>query len=347
MLKTKTVMRRPLTKAAASGAKSDARTASKNKKQSALSQRLTSWWHKRLPQTDHLQLSQRYIYILPSRSGLLLALTLLLLLVAAINYQLSLGYLLCFLLISCSAVNLFVTHAMLRGLDLSLLPPDAVFAGERANLEIRISNPSFFDRPALCIHMDSAQSSNWLSVPAQSQTAIKLGFQTEKRGRYKLPHVCVQNFYPMGIFRAWAIWRVKSDLLVYPDIERPAPPLPLNHHGMQVQGRPQKAQDAIDFDGLRTWRRGDPMKRIVWKKFAQSGELITREMTQAQGRILILRLEQTGLQDREAQVSRLTAWIVMANQAGLIYGLDLPETRIPAAQGPRHLQDCLTALALY
>ena len=49
-------------------------------------------------------LTQRNVYILPTAPGLMLALTLLLLLVTSINYQLNLGYLLTFLLAGCAAM---------------------------------------------------------------------------------------------------------------------------------------------------------------------------------------------------------------------------------------------------
>ena len=59
---------------------------------------LQSWFENRLPLTDSVTLTQRTVYILPTRPGLMLGLTLLTLLVASINYQLNLGYLLTFLL---------------------------------------------------------------------------------------------------------------------------------------------------------------------------------------------------------------------------------------------------------
>ena len=60
--------------------------------------RLRRWWHDRLPLSDTLTLTQRNVYILPTRPGFMLGATLLILLVGSINYQLNLGYLLTFLL---------------------------------------------------------------------------------------------------------------------------------------------------------------------------------------------------------------------------------------------------------
>ena len=101
----------------------------------ALRARGRAWWQARHPRSDTLLLTQRNIYILPTRAGWAFALTLLALLVASINYQLSLGYLLTFLLAGSGAVSLHVTHGTLRALTLHLRPPAAVFAGDAAIIE--------------------------------------------------------------------------------------------------------------------------------------------------------------------------------------------------------------------
>ena len=58
-------------------------------------------------------LTQRNVYILPTRAGWMFALTLLVLLVASINYQLNLGYVLTFLLAG-SGVVVDARHATPR-----------------------------------------------------------------------------------------------------------------------------------------------------------------------------------------------------------------------------------------
>ena len=64
----------------------------------ALRSRIDGWFLSRRPPSDTLELTQRNVYIVPSTAGWMLGVTLLLLLVGSINYQLNLGYLLTFLL---------------------------------------------------------------------------------------------------------------------------------------------------------------------------------------------------------------------------------------------------------
>src|SRR5207244_3139768 len=85
--------------------------------------------HAQRPLSDTTTLTQRNVYILPTRAGFMLGATLLVLVIASINYQLNLGYLLTFLLAGCAVVGMHVCHATLRGLTMNLMAPDPQFAG--------------------------------------------------------------------------------------------------------------------------------------------------------------------------------------------------------------------------
>ena len=50
----------------------------------AVRRRFQTWWQARLPRKDSTTLTQRNVYILPTRPGLMLALTLLVLLVLSL-----------------------------------------------------------------------------------------------------------------------------------------------------------------------------------------------------------------------------------------------------------------------
>src|SRR6478735_10977365 len=102
--------------------------------------RFRQWWQSRLPLLDTVTLTQRNVYILPTRPGFMLMITLLVLLVASINYQLNLGYLLTFLLAGSAVVGMHVCHGTLRGLTMNLTNPDPQFAGASAALSVVLSN---------------------------------------------------------------------------------------------------------------------------------------------------------------------------------------------------------------
>src|SRR5439155_18839270 len=103
---------------------------------SFIKRRFDAWWQARHAPTDTWTLTQSNIYIVPTRVGFAFAATLMVLLVASINYQLNLGFLLTFMLAGSGLVSMQLTHRTLRGLTLHLRPPEPAFAGEAALLEI-------------------------------------------------------------------------------------------------------------------------------------------------------------------------------------------------------------------
>ena len=105
---------------------------------------------------------------------------------------------------------------------------------------------------------------------------MQVSFQPARRGLHRVPVLTAETRFPLGNFRVWTVWRPAARVLVYPAPEPQAPPLPPGEPraGTGVAGN---ARSTGEFDGVRAYQRGDPMKLIVWKKFAKSGELVSRD----------------------------------------------------------------------
>jgi uncharacterized protein (DUF58 family) len=319
-------------------------------------QRLTDWWQQRLPRTDTWTLTQRNVYILPTRAGLAFALTLVLMLLAAINYQLNLGYALTFLLAGAGVVSMHLTHGTLRGLTLHLRPVEPVFAGEAATLEVVLTNPGGA-RHGLAVRLQRApgqpgtgRAHAWTDVPAQGQETVHLSLVAPHRGWHGVPTLMVETVFPFGLFRAWTLWRPAGRVLAWPAPEQPAPPLPLQGRSPGDDRLPRPGQGG-EWDGVRPFRRGDTLRQVVWKKVARSGEMVSRESAGSGSRELWLDWADTPapgappLRDAEHRIARLAAWVLAAERDGLACGLRLPGREWPPAQGPAHQRALLTALA--
>ncbi|MBS7781194.1 DUF58 domain-containing protein, partial [Acidovorax sp. CCYZU-2555] len=167
----------------------------------AMRRELQNRWLARLPRTDQLPLTQRNVYILPTSAGWMLALTLAVLLLASINYQLNLGYLLTFLLAGSAAAGMLVGHANLRGLVLQLLPPAPVFAGQRCALRITIDNPARRERHGIALavtqDLEGQPQWAWTDVPAQASAVVELAFVPRQRGWHALPRVTAETRFPL------------------------------------------------------------------------------------------------------------------------------------------------------
>jgi uncharacterized protein (DUF58 family) len=96
---------------------------------------------------------------------------------------------------------------------------------------------------------------------------------------------------------------------------------------------------------VRPWQRGDSMRRIVWKKVARSGELVSRDTTGTIEREMWFEWQQTQGLDKELRLSRLSAWVHAADQQGVAHGLKLPGLSINPGVGHGHRVRALDALA--
>jgi len=309
--------------------------------------RWRAWWDARLHPRESQTLTQRNIYIVPSRAGLAFCVTLLLLLVVSINYQLSLGFALTFLLAGSAAASMHMTHGSLRGLTLHLKPLAPAFDGEAALLEVVVTNPGA-GRHGLGFGLDLGArpiALAYAEIVADGQTPVHLGWLAPGRGLHALPPVRVESRYPFGLFRAWTIWRPAGRQWVYPRPEAPTPPWP---QAAAPQGSDKPAPHVgagTEFEGVRAYRRGDTLRQVLWKKAARSGELVSRETAGAVQRELWLQWNQAQLAEPEDRLSRLAAWVVAADAAGHAYGLRLPGVELAPEHGPAQRQAALQALA--
>lgn len=311
--------------------------------------RFRRWWQQRLPLADATLLTQRNVYILPTAPGFMLGATLLVLLVGAINYQLNLGYLLTFLLAGSALVSMHLSHATLRGLTLNLLQPDPQFAGASALLSVVLTNTRTAPRHAIGVAVLDATGDDrwvWTDVPAQGTAVVHVAFRPRTRGVHRVPPLTAETRFPLGIFRVWTVWRPAAQVLVYPAPEPNPPPLPPGEPRAGGAGV-TRAQQTGDFDGVRSYRRGDPLKLVVWKKVAKADELVSRDSEQAQRYELWLDLANAGGRDVEHRLSRLAAWVLQADRLGADYGLRLGGRVLAPATGPVHRRACLEALATW
>jgi uncharacterized protein (DUF58 family) len=312
-------------------------------------QRLRDWFESRLPRTDTWTLTQRNVYIVPTRAGFMFALVLLVMLLAAINYQLSLGYVLTFLLAGAGFVSMHMTHNTLRGMTLHLKPPQPGFAGEPLLLEVVLASPRRWLHGVGVGFEAAADRSHdvFFDVPGGGQSIAHLALVPPRRGLHAVPTLRVQTRYPLGLFRAWSVWRPAAQALAWPAPERPAVPLPAAPAASAGESAVRRASDSGEFDGVRSYRRGDALKTIVWKKVAKHGELVSRDHVASLQQELWLDWQQTHTAGTEPKLSRLAAWVLAADAAGVAHGLRLPGVELAPSQGAAHRRASLDALALW
>ncbi|MGQ7845534.1 DUF58 domain-containing protein [Granulosicoccus sp. 3-233] len=295
----------------------------------------------RLP---HLVSHQR-VYIVPTGRGWAFLLALLLMLVASVNYALSLGYALCFLLTGLFAATLLHTYRNLAGLQVSRISGGECFAGESLPFDITLTNNRSQVRHGLRLATTEACVSGIRLEPARD-TRMVLPLPTTRRGVLPLGRLTLQSDWPLGLWTCWSYLHVQTQGLVFPRPETNPPALPLSA-GDDGDTNPRPGLQG-DVSGLRHYQPGDSIGSIAWKSAARGQGLLVRSFDSDEGLgKTALSLHSTGLHALEQQLSRLCAWVLLAESRQTPYALQLSTRQLPAAQGSEQRVRALQALALH
>jgi uncharacterized protein (DUF58 family) len=299
-------------------------------------------------ETGPIRLTQGRIYVFPGVQGLGVAATLIVMLLASINYALALGYALTFLLAGACIASVFHGFAQLRGLTVRTGQAPGVFCGEPACFHLHIENPAPFARLGLRIQTEGGPFAT-LSVLPQSSSEAILSRPTHRRGRMGVGRVCIETRYPLGVVRVWSVLFPAQAVIVYPTPEKNAPGCTGRWPGNKGMGaQALNAAFDEDFAGFRPYRPGDSPRHVAWKAAARGGALLTKTYDgQAPANLFFdWNALPAGL-DTEKRLSRLTAWVLRAEDEGCAYGVHLPGQHISPGLGHVHRQNVLTALALF
>lgn len=290
-------------------------------------------------------IEHKRIYILPSRRGWAFLLSLLIMLVASINYSLSLGYALCFLLTGLFWATLIHTYRNLAGLSVDHIDSEPAFCGDSLRFRLRLHATSSLDRQGLQVAVRQAQATVD-HLPGRASQVLVLNLPTERRGRLPLGRLTLSSDFPLGLWRTWCYLHVPAAELVYPAPEVDPPPLPGTPQA--AAGDVQRPGNQGDVAGLRDYRIGDSLSSVAWKSAARGLGLHVRTFdAEPEGSVLHFNLGSTTQVNVEAQLARLAAWVVRADELQLDYALELPGTSLPSAHGRSQRSAALQALALY
>jgi len=296
------------------------------------------------PDVLPLTLARRRLYILPTRAGIAFGALVLTMLIAGLNYANSLALMLGFLLTGFALVAMHECHRNLLGLSLLEAAALPLFAGTTGSLRLTIGNGARLGRYRIQAAVpDEAAVS--VDVPAGGRAQIDLPIRAARRGLHRIDRLRVSSSHPFGLFGVWTWIHAPITVIVYP---RPAGSLPLPaDSGARSGTHPRAAVGADEWLGLRPFRYGDSPRQVAWKAYAREAPLLVKEYSSTGSQRRLLSLEAATQPDIEPRLAQLARWVVDAEAASDLYGLELPGERILPHRGPDHRRRCLTALALY
>ncbi len=309
-----------------------------------IQKRFSKWLAAHNPPTSaRIQLFNRRLYILPTRFGVMYSFLLLVIFLAAINYQNSMSFTLSFLLTAIGIISLWQTHKNMLNIEIELLTPKPVYSEENIELTFLVINPHKFHHYSIGIQYQQAPPTYFTLEPTSKQQ-VTLNLLTQQRGQFKLDGITFFTRFPTGLFHCWSWLQFKQSLIVYPKPINTS----LNDYlaDSSEDGHNKITQsDGDDFAGLRDYKLGESLKHISWKAFAQGKGKLTKTYQGHALPSLWLDWDLIKASSIEEKISKLTSLINKAHQLNQSYGLKIPNLVIPKAEGNSHKHQCLRALA--
>ncbi len=283
-------------------------------------------------------------------SGRLLVLILLAMLIASINYGNNMAYILCFILTGLLMIGYLSTRNNLKGLDITNVLSQPVFAGDSQEFSFELHNQTSGRRVGLfpAVYSEDVLPDFFgpFSVDAYARSTAKISFIASRRGRFTLPYITLVSVYPLGLFKATRRIPIHAVYLVYPtplgSLRWPEPEI---HEEESSEGFYARGGD--DFVGVHAYRPGESMHHIDWKAYARGRPLNIKEFTGGGTAQLWFDWNYLGTINMEPRLSQLTRWVLEADQEGSEFGLRLPDNEVKPDCSPGHTTKCLETLALY
>jgi len=296
-------------------------------------------------QQSVIKLNHRRIFILPNKAGLSLAVVILLMLIASINYNNSMGFVFTFLLASAAQVSTFYSFKNLSGLLISQTKTPVSYVGSTGQLKLIIKETAGRERWAIkASHLDKHTSFN---VQKSLSLLITLPITFKKRGWYTLDTITLSTTFPFGIFRAWSPLLFDQPILVYPQPIDSGLPLGSKQHNDEQSGAPSHQLGTDDFAGLKPYQQGENYRHINWKALAAEKGFYSNEFNAEQSSSIWIDWQSCPHLVIEAKISQLCFWVLDCETHGIEYGLRLPNIELLPNHGVNHQHACLKALALY
>ena len=301
------------------------------------------WLTRRIPRARSVVLDQRRIFIFPSKVGLIFLLVLVVMLLAAINYQNNMAFALVFFLFSLFIVAILHTYSNLSGLRIEALRGHSTFAGEVAEFDIQLACTGEHSYCSIALGWPQ-QPFALASLHSAQNTTVKLFHAAGQRGWLRPPRLSVATVYPLGILRAWTWIDLDIAALVYP---RPiASERPLSGASNTADGVRFFKQGSDDFHDFRRYRPGDNLRHVLWRAYAKGQPLQSQQFAELLTQAHWLNYDVIE-GDRERRLGVLCFWVLELQRGNEQFGLQLPGQKLELGAGDEHCQRALRMLALF
>lgn len=293
---------------------------------------------------DRAEKSKRVhpIYILPTMDGVKVVFLNIILLVIGLVYANNYVLLFNFLLFCLFLASMFYTHFNLSGITFHSAKLPSLHAGENGIVHLQFSSRNaqghYFIRPYFKNTLfNIVDLKKTYAIQADQSSSFEIPVTALKRGKETIKSIYIETLFPFNFFRCFTFFQIDQDFLVYPERNN-------LHLHEELELLETSTEEGDDFY-IRNYQLGDSLKRIDWKKLAQTNNWYTRQFQSAKPNPIMLVLDKTPL---EETLKSICFSLISLHQQNIKYGLKLKnDVLIAPANSPRHLEQCLRELAIY
>jgi len=210
------------------------------------------------------------LQIRPRRFGLGLAIITVAMLLAAINYGNNLIFLIAFMMIALMINSAWQGWRALSAVRVRVIPPGMRAAGEAGTVSIEFTSHATV--PPLRVDAGLEETVEHTALSPPGSTIASMTLPGEPRGYLPLPEITLETPYPLGL---WTVRRRFS-----PGIGQWVHPAPIEgiDQGQRTESDDPGDQASLEGDPtrLRSYHPGDPIRHVVFRHYAKTGQLLTR-----------------------------------------------------------------------
>lgn len=191
-------------------------------------------------------------------------------------------------------LNMIASWRTLRGLTVKRITPDITVAGQPMELRYVLTNHRMWTSArSILLREILDHESSPLAAPAEAFVAylrpgesvsVTVPALCVNRGRVRLAAVELSTGFPFGILTKRIRHRTADEVVVFPCLRRLKGRLierTRRTEGSSSGTTIARTRGDDEYYGIREYRQGDNPRRIHWRRSAQMGQLVIREMAEA------------------------------------------------------------------
>lgn len=298
-----------------------------------------NWIDQKHPSQEQHFLNRNKIYVLPTKFGGIFFLMIVSLFIGSVNYQLSSGFFLTFLLMSFAMISAWIGHQNLNKLHFKIQPIADTAVHQVCQIPLIIH---FQKRHCFAIKFIIGKHQKQFNQ-LTSQQCLLLPFQFRRRGHLAIPRIRLETRFPLGLFVVWSYLTFDSKVYVYPEPKSagfwPDP---------DSQGN-QLTNEEGDEDFYTLKQTDNPWKqpsRISWRTVAKGLGWYEKQYNAPSKTLYLFSIDDIKTYPLEEGLKFISYWLIESEKRGYDYAFRSHST-VQANHGHQHLTQQLRQLATY